>query len=81
MRAPLIREYFGRDHFGTIFGFSSGILMLGSIIGPPVAGWVFDTWGSYKGIWLAFVALTIFSAIIMVTASRQVKIKVNITAA
>ena len=62
----LVREHFGTSNFGTIIGFIWGILMLGNMIGAPVAGWVFDNWGSYQGIWLAFAGLTAIGVIIMV---------------
>lgn len=54
MRVALLREYFGRRRFGAIHGFAIGVMMVGSIVGAPLAGWVFDTWGSYRGIWLIF---------------------------
>jgi len=52
MRPALLRGRFGRGNFGTIFGFLMGISVMGSILGPPMAGWVFDNWGSYQNIWL-----------------------------
>ena len=61
----LLREYFGRGRFGTIIGFMWGILMFISITGPPIAGWVFDTWGSYQGVWLASAGITFVGAVIV----------------
>lgn len=63
-RFSLQREYFGRGSFGTILGFLSGIMMIGNITGAPIAGWIYDTWGSYKGAWLGFCSLSI-TAVIM----------------
>lgn len=65
MRASLLSEYFGRSSFGANFGFLLGIQYLAGMAGPPLAGWVFDHWGSYQGVWLAFAGLTIMGAIIM----------------
>jgi cyanate permease len=31
-----------------------GLMTLGQMIGPPLAGWVYDTSGSYHIIWLIF---------------------------
>jgi len=59
LRPSLIREYFGRASFGTILGLIMGINSLGGIIGPVLAGWSYDTWGSYQGIWLIFAGLSI----------------------
>jgi len=71
-RASLTREYFGRSSFGTIFGFIVGINMMGSIAGSPLAGWVFDTWGSYQGIWLIYASLPII-ALISILSIRPVR--------
>jgi len=66
-RITLLREYFGRGSFGIIFGFTSGIMMLGHVTGAPLAGWVFDIWGSYQGAWLGYGALTLVGAILVLT--------------
>ncbi|MEE8414033.1 MAG: MFS transporter, partial [Dehalococcoidales bacterium] len=66
-RLTFLREYYGRDSFGTILGFTSGIMMMGNIIGAPLAGWVFDTWGSYLGAWFGFGALTLLGAVLVST--------------
>ena len=67
LRASLMREYFGRTNFGAIFGLIMGISTLGNITGPLLAGWVFDNWGSYQGIWFAFAALGIVALISLLT--------------
>ncbi|MBE0431427.1 MAG: MFS transporter [Dehalococcoidia bacterium] len=59
MRASVIGEFFGRRNFGAIHGFMIGIMALGGIAGPPLAGWVFDHWGSYQPIWFVFAALAV----------------------
>ena len=67
MRAALLREYFGRARFGTILGFATGVMMLGNIAGAPLAGWVFDKWGSYQGIWFVFAGLGAVALVIVAT--------------
>ncbi len=67
IRISLSREYFGRGSFGTILGFVSGIMMLGSITGAPIAGWIFDILGSYKAAWLGFSAFTIAGVVLALT--------------
>ena len=67
MIAPVIVEYFGRSRFGTIFGFIFAVMRVGGTIGPLLAGWVFDRWSSYQGIWFALTGLCIASVFIMVT--------------
>jgi cyanate permease len=44
-----------------------GIIALGTIAGPPLAGWVFDNWGSYQPIWLAFAGLAAIAALAAMT--------------
>lgn len=67
MRISLLMEYFGRRKFGTVLGFMLGIIALVSMIGPPFAGWIYDTWGSYQGTWLAFAVLAFVGLVIMAT--------------
>ena len=69
----LLRVHFGRGNFGTIIGFAWGILMLGTMVGPPIAGWVFDNWGSYQGTWLIMAGSTFIGAIIMTMTPRASK--------
>lgn len=54
LRGAILREYFGRESFGKMLGIVMGSGAIGGIIGPTVAGWVFDTLGSYHIIWLVF---------------------------
>jgi len=65
LRPPIVREYFGSKNFGTIYGLWAGFTMLGSVIGPPVAGWVFDTFGVYAPVWLVMSGLTLIGTILL----------------
>jgi len=67
LRASLIREFFGRSKFGTIHGFTVGIMALGTIAGPPLAGYVFDNWGSYQPIWFVFAGLAVVALLTVAT--------------
>ncbi len=56
---PAIRaDLFGLKYYATI----GGLLGLGwticGILAPVLAGWVFDVWGSYRPIWLAYAIAT-----------------------
>ena len=70
LRSAILREYFGRSRFGTIHGFAVGVMMLGNLVGAPLAGWVFDNWGSYQGIWFVFAGLDFAGIVIMLTTPR-----------
>ena len=67
LRPSMVREYFGRTNFGTILGLIIGTGMLGSIAGPPLAGWVYDNWGTYHGIWLALAGFSVVPIISVLT--------------
>ena len=69
LRPSLIREYFGRTNFGTVFGLLMGMNMMGGIIGPPLAGWVYDSWGNYQGIWFAFTLLPVVAMASILTTT------------
>jgi sugar phosphate permease len=51
------REYFGRGSFGKVLGLAMAAGGIGEIMGPILAGWVFDTLGSYYFIWFGFCLL------------------------
>ncbi|MEE9399512.1 MAG: MFS transporter [Dehalococcoidales bacterium] len=61
------REHFGRTNFGSIYGIMEGIGTLGGIIGPALAGWAYDNWGSYQIIWLLLAGLAIVAVISVFT--------------
>lgn len=74
IRGPLMQamraDYFGASSFGRIMGWSTTIIMLGTIIGPIVVGVLRDTTGSYR---LGFLVITIgasVAAIFFALASR-----------
>ena len=63
-RGPLMQamraDYFGRSSFGTIMGFSSLIVMIGTTAGPLIAGILYDRTGSYE---LAFTIIAVIAAV------------------
>ena len=58
LRGAILREYFGRNSFGKMIGITMGAASIGGIIGPTLAGWAFDTFGSYRLVWLVFCGLS-----------------------
>jgi len=67
LRPSLVREYFGRTNFGSIFGLIVGISAIGGIIGPTLAGWAYDNWGSYQVIWFLLAGLAMVALISVLT--------------
>jgi sugar phosphate permease len=57
LRGAIMREYFGRHSFGKILGVTYGSGAIGGIIGPTLAGWTFDTMGTYPVVWIALCGL------------------------
>ncbi|MDP2644111.1 MAG: MFS transporter, partial [Desulfobacterales bacterium] len=71
LRTGLVRDYFGREKFGTMYGFLVGVMMLGSILGAPVAGWVFDRRGSYDGVWTVFAGMNVVAMLLVATMPQK----------
>ncbi len=67
LRAAITRVYFGRSKFGVIFGLLTGIGGLGSIIGPTLAGWIYDNWGNYQTTWFLLGGLSTVALISLLT--------------
>jgi len=62
---PILREYFGTKHFGTIYGLASIFPTFGVVVAPPLAGWVYDIRGVYDPIWLVLSAVCILGSVLM----------------
>jgi sugar phosphate permease len=67
LRGAIMREFFGVASLGSILGLMAGIAIIARILGPLLAGWTFDTFGSYQLIWL-FLAGTFALAVILMLA-------------
>ncbi|MFC2039151.1 MFS transporter [Chloroflexota bacterium] len=67
-RITMLRDYYGRSSFGAILGSTSGIMMIGNMSGAPIAGLVYDNWGSYQGAWLSFAGVALLGAILVFTS-------------
>ncbi|MBI4188227.1 MAG: MFS transporter [Chloroflexi bacterium] len=69
VRPILVREYFGRAYFGTIFGLVVGVNFIGNVVGPVLGGWAYDRWGTYQGIWLIMAVLPLLALALILTIS------------
>jgi len=74
MSPALLRECFGRSQFGTIHGLTVGVLMVGLITGAPLAGWVFDEWGSYQAIWFILAGVSV-AALVTILNTPQFEVR------
>ena len=68
----LIPDYFGRTYFPKIMGYTSPITTFVSSIGAPLAGYVYDTSGSYLPAFRLFLVLMVISLICIILAKRPV---------
>lgn len=69
LRGTIIREYYDAHTFGRRMGVLMGFGAVGGIIGPTLAGWVFDVFGNYRFVWIIFSILLII-AIVLVLKMR-----------
>jgi sugar phosphate permease len=65
LRGAVVRDYFGRASFGRLFGIIMGIAAIGAILGPSVAGWIFDKLGTYQPVWLSFAVIAVIAAVLI----------------
>ena len=72
MRGSLLREYFGTFSYGKILGLTMGVASMAALIGPTLAGWVFDTLGTYRPLWLSYIGLNIV-AILLISGIKPIK--------
>ncbi|MSQ14722.1 MAG: MFS transporter [Dehalococcoidia bacterium] len=63
-------EFFGRKNYGTIGGFMSPLMVLGTIGGPFWAATVFDLYGSYRTAFLTTAFANLLGVFFMLAAKR-----------
>ena len=74
LRIVTTGQYFGRKHFPAVSGVLQAVTGIGGMLGPLIAGWVFDTTGSYFIAFAAAAAL-MAAAIPLVLLSRNPQAK------
>jgi MFS family permease len=67
LRPPILAEYFGTKNFGTIFALEGVFITVAGIASQPLAGWVFDTYQSYRPLWLGFAILGLVALVVILT--------------
>ena len=70
MSVVLVKTYFSGSSFGTILGFLMCMTAVGQKLGPTLAGWIFDMWGSYQVAWFGFAVLVFMASLIMATTPK-----------
>ena len=70
LRPPMLAEYFGTKNFGTIFALEGIFITLAGIISQPLTGWIFDTYHTYKPLWLGFIIFGAVAFVVMLTIPK-----------
>ena len=73
LRGVIVRDYFGRGAFGRLLGIVMGVSAVGGVIGPTLAGYAFDTQGSYLFIWIALAAAIALAAVLLLSMGPKDK--------
>ena len=66
MRGSILREYYGSAFYGKMIGILLGFSAIGGMIGPTLTGWLYDTFGNYNFIWIAFAGLIIVPILLII---------------
>jgi cyanate permease len=69
IRGSILREYFGSASYGKILGITMGVGSIAGIIGPVMAGWVFDNLDTYYPLWVVFIGLSIVATFMITRLS------------
>jgi predicted MFS family arabinose efflux permease len=64
LQGALVGRLFGRERFGKALGNMRPAMFPLQIVGVPLAGWVFDTTGSYDPAFMLFLGLYLLTAVI-----------------
>ena len=67
LRDAITSEYFGGRSLGSILGLMAGLGTASRMLGPSLAGWTYDTFGSYQLIWLFFAGTFGVAVVLMLT--------------
>jgi MFS family permease len=66
----LVADYFGRRHFGAIYGALEMVTTLGMMIGPVYGGWIYDASKSYHSAFLSGIIIALLAVILIYLAPK-----------
>jgi MFS family permease len=70
MLPGLVADYFGRKHFGVVYGALEMVTMLGNMIGAVYGGWIYDTTKSYSLAFLSGIIIALLAVILVYLAPK-----------
>lgn len=68
--AYLVGRHFGMRNYGTLFGTIAGLLALATGLGPVLVNLVYDGTGSYAGVLLGYIPLSLLAAALFASLGR-----------
>jgi MFS family permease len=71
LRGALLRETFGREAFGRLLGIVMGVSAVGGMIGPTLAGFVFDVAATYYYTWIGLGIVSCFAVLLMLSVPSK----------
>jgi MFS family permease len=73
LRPAIYADYFGTKNYGTILGVTGIVSMIGGLLSPVIAGWIFDVTGSYRSAWQIFALVTVPAVPLIILARPPLK--------
>jgi MFS family permease len=61
----LVADYFGRRHFGAIYGAVEMVTTLGQMVGPVYGGWIYDVSKSYDSAFLSGIVIALLAVVLI----------------
>ena len=61
----LVADYFGRRHFGAIYGAVEMVATLGQMVGPVYGGWIYDVSKSYNSAFLSGIVIALLAVVLI----------------
>lgn len=70
MLPGLVADYFGRKHFGPVYGASEMVTTLGTMMGPVYGGWIYDATKSYYLAFLSGIIIALLAVVLVYLAPK-----------
>jgi MFS family permease len=70
MLPGLVADYFGRKHFGAVYGALEMVTTLGNMMGSVYGGWIYDTTQSYYLAFLSGIIIALLAIVLVYSAPK-----------
>jgi len=77
LQGALVGRLFGRERFGKALGAMRPAMFPLQIIGVPLAGWIFDSTGSYDPAFIIFLGLYVLAALVAIAFKDLPRVSLN----